>query len=1589
MKMENPNRPDQVAESTSRHDLRSLRWEFNGKLLLTSVAAVATAVAFIAVAYWYQSGNIEKTLATRAAAAGAANDREMQLKWLQQLKILKPDDPVTALDLAEVANQAVELPPANRLDRIQRARNLMSEAVAILKKHDSQDQNGEIEALERKLIERELQFGAIHATSIRRRVIGLNAGKDDKEILRAFAIAKHSILSTSTVATREIDAEIIDKAGDYWLWLDQQPLSTIVTTAWQANPNDIALAGRLAKEILERPESFLPNGAASTDSIKAALKTELKEMSHDGQAQLILYSLLFNDDADEATRLLDEQVESALARLKKESANAKQDAITDTDAKSLLELSKPTLPPPHSSQTYQPVWDYNVINEWANVELQKNSPEFARIISILDQLLALPDTQIPASIIEGTYVLRTQAPPDATDASVNKILLAGIERLEVESPKLQMMRAANLSSSGPLGDAKEAVQQLDKTIQARRANLVGTAGTRLTQEQKSAEEAQLNDFSWNKDVIIAMIASREGRLDDASRILEDALRKQVSVSTAQRLRAMLLLGDVYRRMEAWDLAATAFEAASVLSPEKQQLRVLAAQAWTSAGNVSNAIKQWKSIDGNSPLLQVQQLRAVIAEELAKPPRKRNFESIYRRLDLVRENLLKLTDSDDDSNGLNGLKSELALLTLAVPDRDDGSERQSTLQRLTKLADASPDDPKIQTAAALSLVKAGEITTGRRLIERLRDLVGEDSLSFTLTNAKFEAAAGDLKSAINDLLAHAASHPDDVLDSTMLAAEFMATQNERKRALKLLLDVPIKQHTPESGFRLFTYALADLPAPIDSDTDFSGLESAIQVINGVDNATKTWWKLATAIRLLTESSNKDLPAEKNNELMAEASQLSAEISAARPRWCLGLSLKGQISAARGETSLAIQALQAGISNGDVRLSTSYLLTKLLLQMNRVSEAESEYSRFERLRQANANIAAFGVSIAERKGEYQNSLKLARKSAESNDEDELSWLLVAQAAMMAARSTDEQLAKDDLLSEARTALDIATELSADTSVSAYKMRLRFRAEFFDPDALRLDIAKLAESKINEPTRSLLAGLAYVQIKDGASAFPLLNRAKSNAPKDPQVYLALAQYYQLIGDNNNTITSLERAFQLAPTRVDIRNRLALALALRSGAEVPWKRLDNLLDTKLAGDSQNKLLHSLILLNRGDEKEEVQAEQILTRLIKSNDPKADDARRLLASLLRRRWGIAASADTNSPEAQRALSAARGLYLTLINREKPRPSDIYRLGDLLLRAKQTQDVTGLADQLDAITQGSPIALDLRLRLAQQSGDNQKIEEYTQAWAKRALKVDGLLQASVWETAGQLLSKLGYHNESIEWLERAYQDDPAKFRPYILGLTRARRFNEAIELCIEKYTADHKAETAAALADVAVLMGLGVQARPLAETEEALLKQALQEHPKNANLLEAVATMRLAQERYADAIPLYKESARYSPDNVRLLNNLAMAFSEIKGRELEAIPYARRAIKLYGRSPELLDTLGLVLVRNNQGIEAENVLREAISASPDPRYRFHLLVALLEQDKRVEAISQWSQLDLNELRKAALTPAERRDLKKIRMRFEG
>ena len=1566
-------------------NIRRTRWEFNRRLLVLTFGLVSTAMLFLGAAYWYQSRNITTSILARADQAALAGKWEAQLAWLKQLKILQPENLTVTIDIAEAADRAVDLPPANRLDRVERAKNLTSEAIATLREFKSKDHQKEQTALIRKLIQRELQFGQLYATSIRRQVLDLNAESADNDLLRAFALSKHALSLTKTAEINEPPKITFEQDQNYWLWLDQQTLPEILATAWRANLNSTELAAYLADACLRTPESFPDPAVEKSEAVKQELIRQLSQMPTDGHAQLILLSLQHSDSNETALAFLEKQSQPALKRLLKISSEAGLNDDPSQDPESANAI--PILPPTKLSEVYQPNWDFSLVLEWAKLRLGNDTPTPPAVLESLDQLLSINLSTLQPNLIETAYLLRAVDDTGSDSGEADAILLDGIDRLGVNSLRLNLVRATRLSNSGEVAVASVAVYDLEKTIRSKRALLSGQESRRFSREQRAANESALDNAKWVASLLRGKLATRQGNFVDAVNILGRSLETQVSIPGQQRLKAAVLLADVHSQMEDWDLAATTYETAASLAPNPDQFRVRAAKAWASAGNAMRSFEQWRSIDGNSLSLKLMQLRARTAEELAQPPATRNYTTIWSRIDSLRTALHQQRDSLQTEE-FSLLESELELLTLAVPDRDNGGQRATAVERLFNLSTTSTENADLQQFAAISLAQVGRIDDAMTALNRLRDLVGQESFSFIISKAKIEAATGDVESATATLLNHASNHPKDSLEATLLAAEYVAATSDLKRAQQLLLAIPLKLHKPESAFRMFSYALANLNPATGDDAQFVELIDREKKIRDIEGESGTWWKLAKAIRLLIQSATPGLDPGEKVDLIAEASELNVEIHNARPRWALGLTLNGQVAAARGELIAAIQSLKSGISNGDTRLSTAYLLTKLLLQTNRVVEAESEYSRFERLRQANSSVAAFAISIADKKGDYAQGLDLARQTTETIRSDENSWLLLAQAATTAARFTDEQLAKDALLAEARKALDIAIEMSGNSSVTAYTMRLRFQAEFFGRDSVRTELVKLSESKVAEPTRSLLVGYTYLQIPDTAASLKFFEQAANHSPNSSNVYVGLAAYYQFVGNDPKNVEMLERAFQLAPNQIEIRNRLAIAISLRSGSDIPWSRLKSLLDTDLSESTPNKLLHALILINRGGEQQQDQAEQILIDLTKYGDPKADDARRMLASLYRKRWIAANALQENSPDAQRWLSQARGIYLTLINRQNPRPLDIYRMGDLLLLAKQTQEVNPLADRLDATTQGSPIALDLRLRLAKQAGNSKKVAELTQAWADRALEDDGPLQVSIWETAGQLLSKLGYHNESITWLEQAYKADPSKFRIYIRGLTRAQRFDKAINVCMARYSSEASAEVVAVMADVAVLMRLGVLSVTVPKEIEAVFKSALQKYDSEPNLIEAIATMRLAQERYPEAIALYERALSFSPNNVRLLNNLAMALSEVPGREPDAIQHARKAILIFGRSPELLDTLGLVQLRNGNIAEAEKILREATDANPDPRYRFHLLMAILRKGDKKESITQWSQLDLSSLRKAALTPAERRDLTEISKKFE-
>jgi tetratricopeptide (TPR) repeat protein len=99
----------------------------------------------------------------------------------------------------------------------------------------------------------------------------------------------------------------------------------------------------------------------------------------------------------------------------------------------------------------------------------------------------------------------------------------------------------------------------------------------------------------------------------------------------------------------------------------------------------------------------------------------------------------------------------------------------------------------------------------------------------------------------------------------------------------------------------------------------------------------------------------------------------------------------------------------------------------------------------------------------------------------------------------------------------------------------------------------------------------------------------------------------------------------------------------------------------------------------------------------------------------------------------------------------------------------------------------------------------------------------------------------------------------------------------------------------------------------------------------------------------------YSELNRSVPDNPLILNNLAWTVTEL-GRPQEGLPLARRAAELAPNSADVLDTLGVVLLRNNDAAGAVQTLRTATQKAPAIAViQLHLAEALARSGNSGEA----------------------------------
>jgi putative PEP-CTERM system TPR-repeat lipoprotein len=149
----------------------------------------------------------------------------------------------------------------------------------------------------------------------------------------------------------------------------------------------------------------------------------------------------------------------------------------------------------------------------------------------------------------------------------------------------------------------------------------------------------------------------------------------------------------------------------------------------------------------------------------------------------------------------------------------------------------------------------------------------------------------------------------------------------------------------------------------------------------------------------------------------------------------------------------------------------------------------------------------------------------------------------------------------------------------------------------------------------------------------------------------------------------------------------------------------------------------------------------------------------------------------------------------------------------------------------------------------------------------------------------------------------------------------------------------------------------------LGETESALeaLSQWLAGHPEDVTLRGLLAQARVSAGQSAEAIGEYQKLLDYDADNVTALNNLAWLYQEQNNPE--GVNYAERAYQLVPDRPEVIDTLGWLLVQNGDTNRGLVLLQEAAIKAPHiADIRYHLAAALEAAGRRDEARKELDRL---------------------------
>jgi putative PEP-CTERM system TPR-repeat lipoprotein len=490
----------------------------------------------------------------------------------------------------------------------------------------------------------------------------------------------------------------------------------------------------------------------------------------------------------------------------------------------------------------------------------------------------------------------------------------------------------------------------------------------------------------------------------------------------------------------------------------------------------------------------------------------------------------------------------------------------------------------------------------------------------------------------------------------------------------------------------------------------------------------------------------------------------------------------------------------------------------------------------------------------------------------------------------------LAEAERYFEKSTALD---PNKTDTRVAAALTRL---AQGDSGPAFRSLEATAVEDKGESATLALIA--AHLARHEYDQALVAIEALEKKYPNEPLAHNLGGIALLGKGDKTGARQSFERAVALNPLYTPAVEALARLDLGDNKPAVARRRFDAV----LAKDPNN--VRALLWIADLRSRTGGSADEVAALIGKAISAGPDQAAPRLAL-------IEIYARHNDPK--RALSAAQDAQRAMPDN----PEIVEALGRAELAAGETNQAVSTYVKLTQLAPRWSLAW-LRLAQAQTAGNDKAAAIVS---LKRALEVKpdlALAQHGVVE----LELQTGRLNDAVAMAREVQKEQPKDPIGYVLeGETHEARKDWTGAAAVYRAALKNVDNTELAIkVHTALVTGRDPGADKFASEWNA-------GHPRDRTFRLYLAGFARERKDYADAAKQYQAVLEITPDNPLVLNNLAWVSGQLK--DPKAIGYAEQANRLAPNQPNIMDTLGTLLVEKGETARGVDLLQKASSTAPE------------------------------------------------------